>query len=87
MEGEVCAKWKPEAAVRIIAEFREWPEALDMPGMQRHKERRPGGIVESLSPRGSSFDESRRRRGRDAEIPTSRGDVATATWEFREDES
>mmetsp|Transcript_25531 Transcript_25531/g.76645 ORF Transcript_25531/g.76645 Transcript_25531/m.76645 type:complete len:385 (+) Transcript_25531:41-1195(+) len=46
MEGEVCAKWKPEAAVRIIAEFREWPEALDMPGMQRHKERRPGGIVE-----------------------------------------
>ncbi|KAH8063173.1 apoptotic process [Aureococcus anophagefferens] len=41
--GAMCGKWKPEAAVRVVAEFREWPDALQMPGMQRLRERQPGG--------------------------------------------
>lgn len=41
--GTFVAKWKPEAAVRIVAEFREWPNVMPMNGMQRIKERLPGG--------------------------------------------
>eukprot|EP00634_Sargassococcus_sp_CCMP2135_P006116 CAMPEP_0198652118 /NCGR_PEP_ID=MMETSP1467-20131203/6150_1 /TAXON_ID=1462469 /ORGANISM="unid. sp., Strain CCMP2135" /LENGTH=674 /DNA_ID=CAMNT_0044388023 /DNA_START=19 /DNA_END=2043 /DNA_ORIENTATION=+ len=41
--GAYWAKWKPEAAVRIVAEFREMPEALSVPGMKRVSKRTPGG--------------------------------------------
>ena len=39
------------------------------------------------SPRGYVSDESRRRRGRDVDIPRRRVDAAAATWIFRGDES
>jgi len=41
--GQWWAKWKPEAAVRIVAEFREWPEVLYVPGIKRIAKRLPGG--------------------------------------------
>ena len=44
-EGEMCAKWKPEAAVRVVAEFRDWPADVSVPGMQRFRDRAPGGAV------------------------------------------
>ena len=43
VEGALCARWKPEAAVRVVAEFREWPDVMRMPGMQRLQMRLPGG--------------------------------------------
>mmetsp|Transcript_9589 Transcript_9589/g.31312 ORF Transcript_9589/g.31312 Transcript_9589/m.31312 type:complete len:693 (-) Transcript_9589:110-2188(-) len=50
-EGTFYAKWKPEAAVRVVAEFREWPEGLYVPGLKRVRERVPGGgRVESYAP-------------------------------------
>ena len=40
--------------------------------------------VASVGPRGASFDESRRRRGRDADVPSmNRGGAAAATRMFR----
>ena len=46
------------------------------------------GYGDVLSPRGSSFDESRRRRGRDVDIPwRRRGDAVAATWIFSGEES
>ena len=44
-----------------------------------------GGVARVRSPRGASLDESRRRRGRDVDIPLRRGDAAAATWTFRGD--
>ncbi|KAJ8608494.1 hypothetical protein CTAYLR_005740 [Chrysophaeum taylorii] len=41
--GTFVAKWKPEAAVRMVAEFREWPAVMQMPGMERIRRRLPGG--------------------------------------------
>ena len=52
--------------------------AKGRPVVWRRRAYGPGGVP---SPRGSSFDESRRRRGRDLE--TSRSDAAAATWIFR----
>ena len=72
------------------------PLPLDFPGHGRrdHDGRRPSeGVRDAqfgrrvLSPRGSSFDESRRRRGCDVDIPWRRVDAAAATWIFRGDKS
>ena len=45
LAGEMCAKWKPEAAVRVVAEFRDWPSEVSVPGMQRFRDRAPGGQI------------------------------------------
>ena len=49
--GKFYAKWKPEAAVRIVAEFREWPDVIHVPGIKRIAKRMPGGgRTESYAP-------------------------------------
>lgn len=41
--GKFVAKWKPEAAVRVVSEFRTWPSILEMAGMTRVAKKVPGG--------------------------------------------
>uniref|UniRef100_A0A7S3NLU1 Cleft lip and palate transmembrane protein 1 n=1 Tax=Aureoumbra lagunensis TaxID=44058 RepID=A0A7S3NLU1_9STRA len=41
--GTFVAKWKPEAAVRIVAESRKWPDVIQAPGMRLIQKRMPGG--------------------------------------------